>query len=284
MKFSMPGSELYCWDGGDPTQALQRTTHLGVGAHQDDLEIAAIAGILECFRTPNRAFTGVVVTDGSGSARSSYYADLSDEDMRLVRRREQKKAAHVGEYAALCLLDYDSSAVKNAEETRVIGDLTRVLELARPRIVYTHNLCDKHDTHVAVALRTISAIRALPVEIRPSQVIGCEVWRDLDWLPDDLKVEMDVTPRDNLSSALLGVFDSQISGGKRYDLGSLGRRRAHATFSESHEIDRAEGVVLGMDLTSLVTGPEVDPIEFVEGLVSHFAADVRRRIRQFAAS
>lgn len=283
MKFAMPGAEVYCWDGCDPAEAFSRTTHLGIGAHQDDLEIAAIAGILECFHVPGRAFSGVVVTDGAGSARDAEYAKLTDEEMRAVRRREQKKAAHIGEYAALALLDHPSRAVKDPKEANVIQDLTRILELARPQVVYTHNLCDKHDTHVAVVLRAISAIRTLPSDARPEKVIGCEVWRDLDWLPDDLKVEMNVTRRDNLSSALLGVFDSQISGGKRYDLASLGRRRAHATFSESHAVDQAEGVVLGMDLTSLVSGPEVDPIEFVEGLISAFSADVRGRIREFAA-
>ena len=35
-------------------------------------------------------------------------------------------------------------------------------------------------------------------------------------------------------AALIGVFDSQIAGGKRHDLAVLGRRRANATYNASH--------------------------------------------------
>ena len=64
---------------------------------------------------------------------------------------------------------------------------------ARPAVVYTHNLADKHDTHVAVALRTLAAIRSLPADVRPAAFYGCEVWRDLDWMVDEDKVAFDVT-------------------------------------------------------------------------------------------
>jgi len=60
------------------------------------------------------------------------------------------------------------------------------------------------------------------------------VWRDLDWLVDSDKAPFDVSEHENLQAALLGVFDSQIAGGKRYDLASMGRRRANATYFESH--------------------------------------------------
>ena len=69
---------------------------------------------------------------------------------------------------------------------------------------------------------------------------------------DDDKVAFDVTAHENLQAALLGVFDSQICGGKRYDLATMGRRRAHATYYASHGTDVAEGLTFAMDLTPLV--------------------------------
>ncbi len=48
----------------DVEPALARTTHLGVAAHQDDLEILAIDGILRCLGDPEQWFCGVVVTEG----------------------------------------------------------------------------------------------------------------------------------------------------------------------------------------------------------------------------
>jgi LmbE family N-acetylglucosaminyl deacetylase len=284
MRLHQPSSEIYCWDGADPGQALQRTTHLGICAHQDDLEILALHGILSCFHQPGKAFSGVVVTNGAGSARDFEYASYSDEQMQAVRRVEQKKAAHIGEYAALLLLDHPSQVVKDSANDAVVEDLVALCTRAKPEVIYTHNLCDKHDTHVAVALRTISALRALSPEYRPKQVIGCEVWRDLDWLPDHLKVVMDVTRHDNLQAALIGVFDSQVAGGKRYDLAAAGRRKAHATFSESHGVDQSQGLIYGMDLTPLVHDTSLDPLAFAQQLVAALSADISERLSKFMAT
>jgi hypothetical protein len=123
-------------------------------------------------------------------------------------------------------------------------------------------------------------MREMPREQRPAKVIGCEVWRDLDWLPDGEKVLMDVSGRDNLAAALNGVFDSQIAGGKRYDLATLGRRRANATFFASHATDAATQLVFGIDLTPLVADESLDIADYVCGLIDQFKADVRRKTRR----
>jgi len=80
-------------------------------------------------------------------------------------------------------------------------------------------------------------------------VIGCEVWRDLDWLADTEKVIMDLSGYMELAEKLRGVFVSQIQGGKRYDLAVAGRNQAHATFFDSHRADDYQSISLGMDLT-----------------------------------
>src|SRR4030042_40094 len=68
--------------------------------------------------------------------------------------------------------------------------------------------------------------RGRPEDGRPQTLWGGEVWRDLDWLTDEDKVALDVSGQENLQMALLGVFDSQICGGERYDLARRGRRKA----------------------------------------------------------
>lgn len=278
MQFHIPTASLFVPDGSPEDAALARTTHLGISAHHDDLEIMAYDGILRCFGQAAQHFTGVVVTNGSGSPRDGLYADYSDDDMQRVRRTEQRKAAVVGEYGALALLDYPSSTVKDPARGEVAADLRRLIDAARPRTIYTHNLADKHDTHVAVALRVIQALRELPPAARPERLYGCEVWRDLDWLADEAKVVFDVAPRENLAAALLGVFDSQIAGGKRYDLATLGRRRANATYFASHGTDASTALVFAMDLTPLLERPELQPEEYVAGHVERFAREVAERI------
>ncbi|HKO49327.1 MAG TPA: PIG-L family deacetylase [Polyangiaceae bacterium] len=281
MKLSQNSAQIFVPDQLPLGVALPRTTHLGIGAHPDDLEIMAAHGILECFNSAERWFTGVVVTDGAGSARDFEYQTYTDEQMKCVRRAEQKKAAYVGEYGAQFLLEHPSSAVKNPADSGVLADLTEVLRLTRPDCVYTHNLADKHDTHVAVALRVIAACRALEPSLRPSRLIGCEVWRDLDWLADADKVPLPLDRREHLQSALLGVFDSQIAGGKRYDLASAGRRRAHATYSESHGTDQHSALSWGMDLTPMMHGGDVG--DYVTELLRRFERDVSARIERFRA-
>jgi LmbE family N-acetylglucosaminyl deacetylase len=278
MKFHLDTAEVFAPDGLTIEEALARTTHLAIGAHQDDLEIMAYDGILRCFQKGDQWFTGVVVTNGSGSPRDDLYKDYSDEEMQVVRRKEQKKAAIVGEYAAQILLDHPSSAVKDGSNNDTIEDITQILRATRPEVVYTHNLADKHDTHVGVTLRVIAAIRRLPAEERPQKLYGCEVWRDLDWLIDTDKVVFDVSAHESLQAALLGVFDSQICGGKRYDLATMGRRKANATYYASHGVDIATGMTFGMDLTPLIADPTKDLQNYVQSFIERFAQDITDRL------
>ena len=282
MKLNRPGAEIWVPDGQAPPEALRRTTHMGIGAHQDDVEILAQRGILDCYGRRDQWFTAVVVTDGAGSARSGPYADFTDDQMRAVRKLEQKKAGMVGDYSAVVLLDYTSGDVKTPKAPPIVADLAAILSAGRPRIVYTHNLADKHDTHVGTALRVIEACRALPSDQRPARVLGGEVWRDLDWMCDPDKVALDVQDREALTNALLGVFDSQITGGKRYDLATSGRYRAHATYHQSHRLDATVALTFAMDLTPLVQSDDLDPLAYAKGYIERFGAEVADRVRRLA--
>ncbi len=277
MKFANPGAQIFVPDGVDQEIALARTTHLAVGAHPDDVPIMAFDGIRRCFGQTDEWFLSVTVTDGAGSPRTGPYSDYSDAAMRTVRRDEEKKAATIGEYTATVLLDYPSSAVTESPHDSIVNELADLINTARPEVVYTHNLADKHDTHVATALRTLAAVRRLPNNTRPAAVYGCEVWRDLDWMLDADKVVFDVSDHENLAQALIAVYDSQIRGGKRYDLAAAGRRLAHATFSESHEVDNAEAFLYAMDLTPL-TEDSGDVAAYVSDHIWRLEEDVAARI------
>jgi LmbE family N-acetylglucosaminyl deacetylase len=282
MEFHNPESEVYVPDGSPVDGAWSRTTHMAVGAHQDDLEIMAFHGILECFGKSDKHFVGVTVTNGSGSPRDDLYKDYTDEEMRKVRRVEQKKAAFVGEYSAHVFLDYPSSAVKDGKNTHVVEDLKKLIAAAKPQTIYTHNLADKHDTHIGTVLRLIRALRELPAEQRPARLYGCEVWRDLDWMVDKDKVVFVVDAHENLAASLVGIFDSQICGGKRYDLATMARRRANATYLESHATDKASSVIFGIDLTPLISNVTLDPYAHIGGYIGRFAKEVSTRIMRLS--
>ncbi len=282
MKFHNPNAEIYAPDGSPADKALARTTHLGIAAHQDDIEIMAFHGILECWGKSDKKFSSVTVTNGSGSPRDGVYANYTDEQMQVVRRTEQKKAANLGDYAAHVFLDYSSSAVKDGKNANVVEDLKVLLGAVKPQVIYTHNLADKHDTHVAVVLRVIRALRELPAASRPQKLYGCEVWRNLDWLNDKDKVVFDVSAHENLATSLVGVFDSQIAGGKRYDLATMGRRRANATYFESHGTDVATSIIFGIDLTPLIADASIAPQDYIASFIRGFADDVSSRLSKLS--
>jgi LmbE family N-acetylglucosaminyl deacetylase len=277
MKLQNSNSDFFVPDGSDADAALARTTHLAVVAHQDDIEIMAYHGIAECFGQTNKWFTGVVVTDGAGSPRAGIYANSTDEEMKRVRVHEQRKAAYVGEYSCQLQLGYPSAQVKDPSNAAVPAELNAIFTACHAETVYLHNLADKHDTHIGVALHSVAALRRLPPDLRPRKVYGCEVWRNLDWLAD-AKQALPVSERDNIGAAVVAVFDSQITGGKRYDLATAGRRLANATYFASHATDAVSALSFAMDLTPLIDDPARSVSDYVTSFIDAFRADVAGKL------
>jgi LmbE family N-acetylglucosaminyl deacetylase len=281
--FNYPRSAADVWvpDGAAVDAAVDRTTDLGVVAHQDDLEFMALAAIGACLDDPARWFTGVACTDGAGSARGGRYAGMTDDEMVDVRRGEQRTAAEIGGYSAIFQLGHASASIRGDGHDELVGELTEIIDACRPVNIYTHNLADKHETHVAAGVAVLEALRRLPPERRPWKVVGIEGWRSLDWLPDAEKVLLDVSGRDELAARLSAVFASQIEGGKRYDLAEEGRRRANATLLAPRTVDAAEQVTFALDLTPLVRNDELDPVQFVDAAIDRFRDEVVAALRRY---
>src|SRR3954463_16513611 len=130
MKFSQPAADVYIPDGRRPATALRRTTHLCLAAHQDDIEILAYHGISAGYA--RRTFTGVVITDGGGSPRTGKFARHTDEQMKSVRRQEQRRAARLGHYSAQLQLAHPSAVVKDPRRKEVVADLATILRATTP--------------------------------------------------------------------------------------------------------------------------------------------------------
>ena len=163
MRLSHPQADVFTPGGEEPSAALARVTHLCVAAHQDDIEILAYDGICDCLDQPDKkAFGGVVVTNGAGSPRTGAYSTFTDAEMQAVRREEQRAAARLGRYAVQLQLAHPSADVKTPGHPGVAADLAAIFSGCAPEVVYLHQPADKHDTHVAVFLRCIEALRACP--------------------------------------------------------------------------------------------------------------------------
>jgi len=281
MKFNKKEAELFVPDNEKMEIAFSRTTVLCIAAHQDDIEIMAFAPIIDCYGKNDKWFTGVVVTDGAGSPRSGIYQEYTDEAMKEIRIKEQKTASIIGKYSAQFQLAYPSSEVKDNDNASLIEEIKNIIEKCNPEVIYTHNLADKHDTHVAVAIRVIQAIRLLDEDKRPRKVYSLEVWRGLDWLNDEDKSVFDTSGHPNVASALLGVYDSQIAGGKRYDLAAIGRRSSNATFFGSHSVDSSDSVSYGLDITEMTFDEKFPMTGFISKYIENFKNEVENRIKKF---
>ncbi|MGY8694502.1 MAG: PIG-L deacetylase family protein, partial [Verrucomicrobiia bacterium] len=135
---AQPGADIWIRDDLSIDDALSRTTHLGIGAHQDDLEFMAYEGIAACYESKDQWFTGITVTDGRSSSRLGPYANYTDDDMCVVRREEQRKAAELGCYSAQFQLDYESKGVKVDACEAVVDDLVELMRKMKPTTVYLH--------------------------------------------------------------------------------------------------------------------------------------------------
>ena len=255
-------------------EAAPQITHLGIGAHQDDLEIMALHGILECYQNPTQHFGGIVCTNGSGSPRTATYADCHDSTMKSIRQEEQRQAARLGKYLFVAQLDYSSAEVQNLTNNSLVDELYELLLQLHPEVIYTHHPLDKHPTHRAVGRAVIEALRRLPANQHPKRCLGGEVWRGLDWVVDEDKITLDVSAHPELSEKLLTVFASQISGGKRYDFAARGRWQANATFANAHHVDQATLVSYAIDLMPLLENSQLTLEKFALSFVDRFRKEI----------
>lgn len=262
-------------------ESLEGVTDMCIAAHQDDIEIMAYGPISECYNSDTRNFCGVVMTDGAGSPRAGEYSNYTNEQMKEVRIQEQNDAAKLGNYTAILQLGYASSEIKDGNNKDTVDEIYDILCQVKPERLYTHNLADKHETHVAVVLRVIEAVRRMPEDIRPKEIVALEVWRNLDWLPDSEKVCVDTSKYPQLAEDLITVYRSQVVGGKSYDKAAIGRRCANATFFESHNTDEASSQSFGLDLMPLVKGEET-PSDFIISYIEKFKSEVENTIARLS--
>lgn len=265
-------ADVFVPDGTTEDAALRRVTDLIVVAHADDAEFAALVPIFEAFDHTDRWVCVCVCTDGARSPRGGAYADVSDEEMVLIRRREQREAATIGRYGCLVQLGHPSDDVRDRSR-EVVCDIGTVLERTRAHTVWTHEPADVHPTHVAVSAACVEACRKTTLSDRPHRLHGCAGWRSLDWVTGDRLLRFDVSASQALSGALMSVFESQIAGGKRYDLAAAGRQRAAATLSAYGDVDSATHVVQALDMTELLD-PAVDPATWLAGVLEAFVQAV----------
>ncbi|MEP5765725.1 MAG: PIG-L family deacetylase [Halieaceae bacterium] len=271
MELDCPKLDIFVPDNMPLQSALDRTTHMGIGAHADDLEILAFHGIGLCHDDPRHWFSGVVISDGAGSPRDGRYRDFSAAEMMAQRQQEQRDAAALGGYSLQLQLGYSSAAVRSEPRKTLVPDLVAILQQCQPQVLYLHNLADAHATHRAAANACIDALRELEPAALPAEIYGVEVWRSLDWLPEQYRSCLPIEDEQGLQAQLLRCHDSQIGGGKRYDEAIIARQRANATLTESQQVDTLAACALAMNLRPLIDQPSLSTDAFLQECLGQFS-------------
>ena len=251
---------------------------LCICAHQDDCEIMAIDGILKGYYSKKYSFALVETTDGGGSARTGKFANYTDDEMKAVRVKEQEAASEIGKYNSLYMLGYSSKEVKDRNNQQIVDEYVKIIKELRPEVIYTHSILDKHPTHIGVVLKVIQALRKLPKEYQPKKFYGCEVWRGLDWISDDVKLGFNVSRNERLQKRILDVFESQIAGGKAYTKASIGRRYQNATYFQSHSVDSYKMISYAINMGVLLEKPELSVKEFALSFVEDLKKEISETI------
>ena len=271
--FNKPNQCLYLSSGNDYDN-LASCTHLAIGAHPDDLEIMAFHGIAEG-QKKGQSFVGVVCCDGAGSPQGT----VTIQDIIQVRQQEQIQAAKLGEYLACAMLAYPSRHAK-AKKIDLKKDLKTLLEKSQPKVIYTHNPMDKHLTHVAISRVVVEVLREL--NFQPERFYGCEVWRGLDWVSENLKISLPIESPKKMEQ-LIEVFKSQTGPGKNYTQATLGRCYANATYNQSHSVDQFQAVTYAIDMLPLL-GSKMSFESFCQTFITQLHVDVDGHLKSLEES
>ncbi len=281
MRFHNPQADLFVPDGVERKRCAfphhPSVDFRAPGRHRDH----GLSRHRQCFGRSDQWFTGVVVTNGAGSPRTGIYGHYTDEEMQRVRLREQRKAAYVGEYACVIQLGYSSSAVKDPNNAGVREDLLAIFRLAKPEVVYLHNpgrqaryargqrpcgpsrRCASWARSFVPRRSTAAKCGATWTGCRTRTSRCCRSPRRPTWRP-----------------RWWALFDSQVSGGKRYDLATAGRRLANATYYASHATDVETALTYAMDLTPLIEDPGLSVAAYTLGFIDKLKADVEARLKK----
>ena len=262
------GIDLFVPDAVPIDEGIVRITHLGIGAHADDLEIFAYPGIEEVYGREDRWFGGVTVTNGSGSPRVGKFAGVSDKEMMSVRLREQRTAAVAGGYGFQAQLKLASSQLVDRDIRERWSDwLACLFSVCKPEVLFMHQPFDHHPTHRLVAELTWQAVLKLETEQRPKTILAGEVWGGLDSWPPEMRKTVSADRYPDLAQELIEIYESQVEGGKNYVEACLGRRSANATFLNPHEIDSCRFACHYLDLSGYAASGTLSLSEVVSDLM-----------------
>lgn len=194
-----------------PTAAKQGTlVALGFAVEAGDLEVIASSHISDVICDGHRSFVGVITRTPHDVEAVGAYSGFDADEMVTVRLHEAQKAANIGSYQALYLLNYGELAEPSPE---LVADYRDLLVTYRSDIVFTYSPLDRNREHLVSLKALLQAVNSLEAEQRPAHIYAVNTGGDLGQLLAEELVDLDYDARLPLIESMLSVYVSLAEAG-----------------------------------------------------------------------
>lgn len=177
---------------------------MGFAVEAGELESISCAHISDVLCDGNRSFVGVITRTPHDVLACGQYVGYSEDDMISIRLHEAIKAANIGSYQSLYLLN-DGELEEVTEE--LVNDYYDLLITYKPDIVYTYSPFDTSHEHIVSLKALLMALNKLE-GYYPEHIYAVNFDFDGEIFDEDDIVNLDITTRFDVIESMLGVYVS----------------------------------------------------------------------------
>lgn len=198
-----------------PTSAKTGTiVSLCIAGECGDVERLGLGGVIDALYNPNKSFVGVVTRAPHDIQNGGRYGLYSPADMIDIRLAEQQKAANIGSYGSIYVLNYQSYEDRES----IIEDYVSLFKAYRPEIVYTYSPFEKDPAKIEVMKMVITALGRIEDGYRPQVIYGSYLGASLDLLADGQSVSLGLDSKVEYAYSVLDIYDSANENGENWDV------------------------------------------------------------------
>lgn len=192
------------------TKKEGRFVTMGFGVEIGDLERISSSYINDNFCDGNRCFVGVISRAPHNILGKNLYAGYSDQDMISIRMQEAVKAANIGSYASLYLLNYASL---KEEKNFLLSDYKNLLNNYRPDVIFTFSPFDDDIDHIVSLTVLIEAIKQIK-NYSPKHIFAVNTFGDFGAFNPEGLIHLNLSKQRDLINSLISVYVSIKEEGK----------------------------------------------------------------------
>lgn len=177
-----------------------------LAANITDVEILGSGGIIDSLYNPNKSFVGVVAYAPTEIPNAGLYSLYNPQDMIRIRQEEQQKAANIGSYNSVFLLNHNNEEEEVVES--IINDFVGLIKAYKPEIIYTFSPFDLDPAKIEIMKCVIIALSRIVDDYRPKAVYGVYTEGSLSFVPLTQLVDLGIETKIGFAYSLLNVYDS----------------------------------------------------------------------------